>query len=413
MKRSAIIMALALGACGSDSTSSGPDTAASDTGADATAQDTAAPVDIAPQDSTLSDLGLDAGPLPVDVAAGDMAAADVPPEDAAQDALDAGPPDAGPEDVAPPLDVKAPDYPLDDVLRLNHLQALGTHNSYHVEPPDTTLSDWAYSHVPLDEQAGDQGVRQFELDVHLDLMKGFQVSHIPILDGETTCATLHGCLSTLYAWSNAHPGHHALFVFIEPKDDVDATKLKGHIAELDTAILEVWPRERVLTPDDVRGTHATLRDAILTDGWPTLGETRGKLVVTLLDHGSHREEYLLGHPSLEGRVLFASGAMDAPYAGIMLLDDPVGGADDIAAAVAAGFIVRTRADTQHGTLVEAQTARRDIAFASGAHLISSDYPAPVEGIDYVCEVPGGKPSRCNPITAPNGCMSADIEALGL
>ena len=26
------------------------------------------------------------------------------------------------------------DYPMDDVLRMNHVQAVGTHNSYHVDP---------------------------------------------------------------------------------------------------------------------------------------------------------------------------------------------------------------------------------------------------------------------------------------
>ena len=26
-------------------------------------------------------------------------------------------------------------YPLDDVLRINHIQSKGTHNSYHVRPP--------------------------------------------------------------------------------------------------------------------------------------------------------------------------------------------------------------------------------------------------------------------------------------
>lgn len=331
--------------------------------------------------------------------------------DAADDGTggDAGQP---PEDAGAP-DVHSPDYPLDDVLRLNHLQALGTHNSYHVQPPDTTLSDWAYSHEPLDVQLGAQGVRQFELDVHLEPPVGFTVKHIPILDGVTTCETLHECLTVVLKWSDAHPGHHAIFILIEPKDEVDPVKLKGHIAELDAAILEVWDRSRVLTPDDVRGGFPTLREAIIAEGWPTLGQTRGKLVVTLLDSGAHRDEYLVGHPSLEGRVMFADGGVNDAWAGILLLDDPVGDADAIAEAVSAGFIVRTRGDTDHGTLVEKQVGRRDAALKSGAHMISSDYPAPVEGIDYVCEIPGGTPSRCNPVTAPAECSSADIEALGL
>ena len=34
----------------------------------------------------------------------------------------------------------------------------------------------------------------------------------------------------------------------------------------------------VLTPDDVRGHHATLPEAITQDGWPTLDSARGQVI---------------------------------------------------------------------------------------------------------------------------------------
>ena len=49
------------------------------------------------------------------------------------------------------------------------------------------------------------------------------------------------------------------------------------------------------------------------------------------------------------------------------------------------------------------------ALASGAQLVSTDYPAPVKGVNYVVEIPGGTPARCNPVTAPKECMSEWIE----
>ena len=40
-------------------------------------------------------------------------------------------------------------------LRINQLQFLGTHNSYHVRDPakpNKNFPDWSYSHAPLDVQ---------------------------------------------------------------------------------------------------------------------------------------------------------------------------------------------------------------------------------------------------------------------
>ena len=75
---------------------------------------------------------------------------------AGDDQVDAGPPEPEPTF----------DYPLDDVLRLNHLQAKSTHNSYHIEGEESGIPDWAYTHAPLDVQLGEQGVRHFELDLY-------------------------------------------------------------------------------------------------------------------------------------------------------------------------------------------------------------------------------------------------------
>ena len=79
-------------------------------------------------------------------------------------------------------------------LRLNQIQVLGTHNSYHLCPPAGVLKaaiayrkdakDWDYCAEPLDQQL-DHGVRSFELDLHLS-DKGWQVMHVPAFDSGTT-----------------------------------------------------------------------------------------------------------------------------------------------------------------------------------------------------------------------------------
>ena len=55
-------------------------------------------------------------------------------------------------------------------MRLNEMQVIGSHNSYHVENPAISqfVIDLAYTAAPLDEQFSHQGVRQIELDVYAD-----------------------------------------------------------------------------------------------------------------------------------------------------------------------------------------------------------------------------------------------------
>src|SRR5262245_35365237 len=82
----------------------------------------------------------------------------------------------GDDDAVPP---PLPAYPRDGTLRLNHIQVVGSHNSYHIQPKEPLFSflkhlfgdivqAWAYTHPPLDEQFESQGVRQIEIDVFAD-----------------------------------------------------------------------------------------------------------------------------------------------------------------------------------------------------------------------------------------------------
>ena len=66
---------------------------------------------------------------------------------------------------------------------------------------------------------------------------------------------------------------------------------------------------------------------------------------------------------------------------------------------------RKQADT-------AAQAGLDAALAVGATWLSTNFPAKVEGRSYVATIPGGSPSRCNPVTAPKSCTAKDVEDLG-
>ncbi len=298
------------------------------------------------------------------------------------------------------------DYPLDDVLRVDHLQAVGTHNSYHVQPASDAIPDWNYTHAPLDEQLA-LGVRQFELDVYRRGLS-FDVYHAPLVDDVSTCPELRACLDTMKGWSDAHPAHHPLMVMIEPKDGFPDDDPEPFYELLEAEILAVWPRERIVTPEDVQGDAATVAEGV-ADGWPTLGETRGTAIFTLLDSNRHQQWYTHGRTSLDGRLMFANASPDDPFAGVILMDGPVGNEEAIAEVVSRGILVRTRADAGPSDRDPDDTTRRDAALASGAHAMSTDFPAPAEPGGYSFSIPDGAPSRCNPVTAPPECTSVAIE----
>ncbi len=288
-------------------------------------------------------------------------------------------------------------YPLDDRLRVDEVQLLTTHNSYHLRAPDPVSGAIGetldYEHPPLDEQLEDQGVRGFELDV------------------------VKECLLVVKGWSDDHPGHAPIFILIEPKDGVLELGLDptlqvfdaASFARFDQAVRSVLTPDDLLTPDDVRGKSDTLRDAVRERGWPTMGEARGKIVLILNNGSAARDAYLAGRDSLEGAPMFVTAEPDAPSAAVIKVDDP----DEarIQRLVREHFVVRTRADADTLEARANDTARRDLALRSGAQMVSTDYPVPdpVINPEYSVQLPAGKPGRCNPVQAPKECRSVDVE----
>ncbi|MGY8645717.1 MAG: phosphatidylinositol-specific phospholipase C domain-containing protein, partial [Candidatus Poseidoniales archaeon] len=193
------------------------------------------------------------------------------------------------------------DLNLDDEeptpLRINHIQMKGTHNSYHLAPLIPTIRAYDYSHQPLDVQAEEQGVRQFEIDVWWDARGQLYVYHNQY-DLRTTCTTFEECLNTLLNWSNENTEHVPLMIWIEPKEWVEQStdntvvvELQNMLDQIEQEITQFWPRNKTITPDDVRGESETLSQAIMEEGWPLLDESRGKAIFILLSSGDLRENY--------------------------------------------------------------------------------------------------------------------------
>ena len=64
----------------------------------------------------------------------------------------------------------------------------------------------------------------------------------------------------------------------------------------------MFPRQQILTPDDVRGKEATLPEALRKHGWPTLKAARGKVIFGMINESPVRDLYLKGHPALAGKA---------------------------------------------------------------------------------------------------------------
>ena len=289
-------------------------------------------------------------------------------------------------------------------LRINQLQFVGTHNSYHVRAKPSRFVSLNYSHAPLDVQL-ERGVRSFELDLH-DRAGTFEVCHIVKIDEGTTCRRLSDGLETVRKWSDAHPGHLPIsFLFELKKDGVgfdprirkfDAASLD----RLDEVLQSVFPASRCIRPDDVRGNAATLREAVEKNGWPTLAASRGKVFFIMHDDGPLRDAYVKGHASLRGRVMFVRSDETREDAATLVLDDPRD--PEIPRLVNLGYFIRTRADADLHTDQPGKPSRLKAALASGAQIVSTDFPTgePQAGTGYVVEFAKAAPGRVNPVNGP-------------
>lgn len=303
-------------------------------------------------------------------------------------------------------------------LRFDQIQTLGTHNSYHVLVGAPADPSHDYTHPPLPEQL-DAGVRHFELDVHRAPDGGpHRVYHIVGIDPGTSCELLSDCLTQIRDWSLTNPAHHLLVVLIEPKDDIarlfadigqdpresGEDLWSGHIATLDLVITSVFEPGHLLTPLSfrARGTSPTIRHSLENRGFPTIAETRGKIAFVLNDTSEQRAEYRAAGEGL----MFVFGEVGDDDAAFVKADDPRSNPARVRDAVTRGYVVRTRADAD----LEIDTDRREAALSFGAQLVTTDYPrqSPPES-GYGVWLDGGAPSRCNPVSAPDGCDASVIE----
>jgi Phosphoinositide phospholipase C, Ca2+-dependent len=337
--------------------------------------------------------------------------------------------------------------------RMNQIQVLGSHNSYKkaidpsllsllVKQEGDRIQGIEYSHLSIEKQL-DLGLRALEIDVvydphgglyahpkGLDLVKdsnlprgapydpeglmkkpGFKVMHIPDIDFRANVYTLQQELAILKFWSNAHPNHLPIPITMNAKDD--AIQRPGYVRPLqfDSAAFDAWDaellkglgREKLITPDDVRGSYSTLEAAVLAQAWPKLSVARGKFFFVLDETGKKLETYVREHPSLKGRVMFVNADEGRPEAAFRIVNEPKQDWAYIQYLVRSGYYVRTRADADTVEARKNDYTRWRAALISGAQVISTDYsvPDPKLNTSYHVSLPGGSPGRWNTILMPS------------
>ena len=304
-----------------------------------------------------------------------------------------------------------------------------------------------YTHLILEEQFLYYGIRQIELDIYRDPLgglfanrlgnwltghyedvhpdipelyeAGLKILHFPDIDFDTQYLTFSQALEALKNWSDFYPRHVPIFVLIECKSDgladyfddypaledfietmqgIDTTLVYIEPIPFDIAGLEEAAAEirnvfgdslpGIITPDMVRGNYGTLEEAVLNGAWPTLGETRVK-------------------------ILFVEANPGTPEAAFLVMNTP---SDEITERVSEGYLVRTRSDTDTEEARSGDTSRRDEALASGAHFISTDYYRPdprhesdTTWTDYSVRLPGDYFARVNPVSGPQDISSLEFD----
>ena len=307
---------------------------------------------------------------------------------------------------------------MDTNLRIDQVQVVGTGESYK-QRPDSALMRLIrmggkkdaealdYGLPPIAQQLDDD-VRALSFDVAFDpqggayknpagasmamdllddgyvaamAKPGFKVIHVLDVDYNSSCLALTDCLKQVADWSRAHPRHLPIVITLHTNDAKTpmpgATKPivcdTAAMDALDAEIHAAFAADQIITPDQVQGQYATLREAVLAHNWPKVGEARGKVIFVLDDNADKTRAWQGSRKSLEGRSAFVATDEASPIAAFVALPDPVKDGARIAQASKAGFMVVTRADADTREARENKLARRDAAFASGAQVVLTDF----------------------------------------
>lgn len=294
------------------------------------------------------------------------------------------------------------DFDLDKAcasgVKFNEVSFIGTHNSYQkacVPARQKLFQDASTVTFGLvkaekatfqSDYLTDQfnlGIRSVELDVETVVENGkvsFVCSHSPVIDMPTHCYNFALALKEIKLWSDANPNHLPITVIIEPKKVFIPDKNMRYFNckyanELGEQAKEIFG-DTLITPADMMGDHASLKEMREADDWMTLSKTRGH-VMLLLHDTTATEDYIKQDPTIKTQAMFPMlryNGRDRDCASFLLINkakDIKVQADEV---LGKNLVIRSRSDN-FGSYNETES---QTALNSGAQIVSTDYPPKVD-----------------------------------
>lgn len=280
-------------------------------------------------------------------------------------------------------------------IKFNEMSFLATHNSYQTSAIDETkkiyrnLSELTFD--AISSKTGDFwsetltqqlncGLRSFEMDIETFDRDGeisFTCMHSPYIEMATSCYDFSLALKEIALWSDNNPNHLPVTIIIEvkslfiPLEDMKFFNIDyAHVLD---GVLRESLGEKLFTPADMLRDYSSFGEMRAADDWCKVKDMLGKVVV-LLHEGNITEEYIEIDPSIRTQAMFPMlryEDIDRDCASFILCNDPEELLEVEEEVIAENKImVRTRTDK----FTDVTQERREQALASGAHIVSTDYP---------------------------------------
>jgi hypothetical protein len=176
-----------------------------------------------------------------------------------------------------------------DSTPLNRWFQWGVHNTYDIKENNlyNILRDVS-TDIEIDIYSTSVIGGDFQRDWRVKHKSDGSYSNCRAHNTSAVTSNLSDCFKTIKEFHYNNPSHHVITLRLELKGNALTSDHFHSPAALD-ALIEEHLGDFLYEPSDLKGSHANLRLAA-KNGWPTLGELTGKVMVVLFDPLTDNQE---------------------------------------------------------------------------------------------------------------------------